>query len=138
MAIETKIIDLTNTEFSSEQEYAENTPGVFMNLLGGCYYDPVTNKYKLPPIKYSSVSLLGEKIRFNNNQEFTVLFSCLGVEYKHKKEVYNKWWEEARKLVDAYKEQVKIDEHIRTNNTDLKKLRREGLLLTSEELEKQN
>lgn len=134
MTIEVKHIDLIDTDYASQQQWAENTPGVFMNLLGGCRWDPIDNKYKIVPIKYSSVDLTGEKIRFANGQEFQVLYSCLAMDYANRQEIKDKWWEEAHKLVDGYKEQKQLKEHIASNNTDLKRLRKEGLLLDKDEL----
>lgn len=135
MTITTKHINLDDTDYVSEQQWAENTPGVFMNLLGGCRWDPIDNKYKIVPIKYSSVNLEGEKIKFSSGQEFQVLYSCLATDYANKQEVKDKWWEEAHKLIDGYKQQKQIQEHIASNNTDLKKLRKEGTLLEKEELD---
>ena len=134
--MDTKKVDLTNTDYNSEQDWAEHTKGVYMNLLSGCRYDPIDHKYKIAPIKYSTTPLEGEKIKFANNQEFIVLFSCLADEYHNKKEVYDKWWEKTNELVDAYKEQMKLEAHIASNNTDLKKLRKEGLLEDQDELDK--
>lgn len=135
MTIGTKYIDLVDTDYVSQQQWAENTPGVFMNLLGGCRWDPIDNKYKVVPIKYSSVDLTGEKIRFSSGQEFQVLYSCLAMDYANRQEVKDKWWEEVHKLIDGYKQQKQIQEHIATNNTDLKRLRKEGSLLDKEDLD---
>ena len=44
------------------------------------------------------------------------------------------WWERAQKVVDDFKEQQKIQAHIDSTNTDLKKLRREGALLDKEDI----
>lgn len=137
MAVTTKYIDLSNTEYTSQQEYAENTKGIYMNMLGGCRFDPLDNKYKMAPIKYSDTPLEGEKIKFASGQEFTVIFSCLAEEYAHKKEVKDKWWAKANELVDAYKQQNQIEEHIKSNNTDLKRLRKEGALKEEDELDKE-
>lgn len=135
MTITTKHIDLVDTDYVTQQQWAENTPGVFMNLLGGCRWDPVDNKYKIVPIKYSSVDLTGEKIRFAGGQEFQVLYSCLAMDYANCQEVHDKWWEETQKLIDGYKQQKQIQDHINTNNTDLKKLRKEGSLLDKDEID---
>ena len=37
--------------------------------------------------------------------------------------------------INSYKEQKQLQDHIATNNTDLKRLRKEGLLKTQEELD---
>lgn len=128
MTISTKVIDLDNTEFKSIQQYAENTKGVWMNMLNAVAYNPTDNKYHFPPIKYSDVNLEGEKIKFASGQEFTVIFSCLASEFANKKKVKDAWWKKAKELVEAYKEQIKLDSYIASNNVDLKKLRKEGLL----------
>lgn len=128
MAITTKVIDLDKTDFKSEQQFAENTKGVWMNMLNAVAYNEIDNKYHFPPIKYSDVNLEGEKIKFASGQEFTVIFSCLASEYANKKEVKDAWWNKANELVKAYKEQNKLDAYIATNNIDLKKLRKEGKL----------
>lgn len=136
MAITTKNIDLSK-EYASEQQWAENTNGVFMNMLNGVTYNEVDKKYHLLPIKYSDVNLEGEKIRFSGGQEYTVVFSCLAKEYAHKTEVREAWWEKARSLVEAFKEERKLDGYLASNNTDLKKLRSEGNLLDKDDLEKE-
>ena len=59
MAITTKNIDLSK-EYASEQQWAENTNGVFMNMLNGVTYNEIDKKYHLLPIKYSDVNLEGE------------------------------------------------------------------------------
>lgn len=130
MAITNKMLDITK-EGMSEQQYAEQH-GLFMNMLGGCRWDPLRNRYVMAPIKYSDVDLTGEKIKFQGGQEFQVIFSCLASEYAHKQEVKDAWWEKAKWLVEQYKQQEKIEAYIKTNNTDLKKLRKEGKLLDEE------
>jgi hypothetical protein len=108
-----------------------------MNMLNGVTYNEVDKKYHLLPIKYSDVNLEGEKIRFSGGQEYTVVFSCLAKEYAHKTEVREAWWEKARSLVEAFKEERKLDGYLASNNTDLKKLRSEGNLLDKDDLEKE-
>ena len=137
MTVKTQYINLDDTDYVSQQQWAEHTPGVYMNLLGGCRWDQIDNKYKIVPIKYSSVDLTGEKIKFASGQEFQVLYSCLAMDYANKKEVKNEWWEQTNKLVEGYKEQKQIQDHIATNNTDLKRLRKEGALLDKDELDEQ-
>lgn len=133
MSIEVKQVDLTNTDYASELDWAADK-GYWMNMLGGVRYDYITQKYVMAPIKYSDVSLEGEKIKFASGQEFQVLYSCLAAEFKNKQEIKNAWWEHAQKIVDDFKEQQKIQAHIDSTNTDLKKLRREGSLLDKEDL----
>ena len=128
MTITTKLIDLKDTEYKSAQEYAENSNGVYMNMLGGVRFDEITGKYIMAPIKYSDANLEGEKIRFNNGVELQVIFSCLAKEYKNKKEVYNQWWDKAEEMIRMYKEQKQLESHIKSENLDLKKLREEGSL----------
>ena len=55
-------------------------------------------------------------------------------EYQNKEEVRKEWWENAKKIVDGFKEQQQIADYIRTNNTDLKKLRVEGALEGKEDI----
>ena len=86
------------------------------------------------PIKYSDVNLEGEKIKFANDQEYIVVFSCLAEEYEHKQEVRDAWWKAANDLVNSFKESRKIDAYIASNNVDLKKLREEGSLMDKDEL----
>ena len=135
MAISKKDLDLTTTEHISAQSYAEATKGIWMNMLNAISFNEVDHKYHMPPVQYSDVNLEGEKIKFASGQEFTVIYSCLASEYKNKKEVYDKWWTKAKELKEAYIEQRKLDAHIASTNTSLKKLRAEGQLLTKEELD---
>ena len=135
MAIEQKIINLDETTYKSEQEWATHQNGIWMNLLGGIRFDPVRNKYVVAPIKYSTVNLEGEKVKFASGQEYQVIFSCLASEYANKKEVYDKWWEKVEELKEAYKQQQQIEAYTKTNNVDIKKLRNEGNLLTQDELD---
>lgn len=134
MTVTTKIVNPSDTEYTSEQNWAENTKGVFMNMLNGVSFNTVDNKYHMMPIKYSDVNLTGEKIKFANGQEYTVVFSCLASEYAHKQEVKDAWWNAAKDLIEGYKNAQKIEDHIATNNVDLKKLRSEGSLLNMDEL----
>mgnify|MGYP003475732154 CR=1 FL=1 len=133
MTIEVKSVDLSETEYDSELDWAADK-GYWMNMLGGVRYDYTRQKYVMAPIKYSDVSLVGENIKFASGQEFQVLYACLAAEYKNKKEVYDEWWNHAEKVVNDFKEQQKIQAHIDSTNTDLKKLRREGSLLDKEDL----
>ena len=133
MAINVKKVDLTDSEYTNTLDWAADK-GYWMNMLGGVRYDQITGKYVMAPIKYSDVSLLGEKIKFASGQEFQVVYSCLASEYRDKKEVNDEWWENAHKIVDGFKEQQQIAEHIASNNTDLKKLRAEGALLGKEDI----
>lgn len=132
MTVTTKVIDLKDTEYRSSQQWAESTNGVYMNMLAGVRYDEITGKYRIAPIKYSDANLEGEKIRFSNNIELQVVYSCLAKDYKNNKSVYNEWWEHAKKLVQMYKDQKQIEAHVKSNNVDLKKLRDEGELEDAE------
>lgn len=133
MGINVKQVDLTDSEYTNALDWAADK-GYWMNMLGGIRYDTVTGKYVMAPIKYSDVSLLGEKIKFASGQEFQVVYSCLAAEYKNKKEVYDEWWDNAKKIKEGFLEQQQIAEHIASNNTDLKKLRKEGALLDKEDI----
>lgn len=133
MTVNVTNVDLTDSEYNSPLEWAA-AKGYWMNMLGGVRYDYVRAKYVMAPIKYSNVSLVGEKIRFASGQEFQVVYACPAKEYQNKEEVRKEWWENAQKIVDGFKEQQQIKEHIETNNTDLKKLRKEGALLGKEDI----
>ena len=133
MSVSVKNIDLTETKYNSELDWAADK-GYWMNMLGGVRYDYTRQKYVMAPIKYSDVSLLGENIRFASGQDFQVVYSCLANEYKNKQEVKDAWWEHANKIVEDFKEQQKIQAHIDSTNTDLKKLRHDGALLDKEDL----
>lgn len=135
MTISKKDLDLTTTEHISAQSYAEATKGIWMNMLNAISFNETDHKYHMPPVQYSDVNLEGEKIKFASGQEFTVIYSCLASEYKNKREVYDAWWNKAKELKKAYEEQRKLDSYISSTNTDLKKLRKEGLLADKEELD---
>lgn len=112
----------------SPQEWAEQTPGVYMNLVAMAGKNPVDGKYHFAPIQYSDVSMEGEKVKYPDGREATVIFSCLAMEYKNKKEVYDAWWAKAQEAVEALKEQEQIETYVKQNNIDLKKLRNQGSL----------
>ena len=133
MTITTKFMDL-DKKYKSEQDWASHTKGIFMNMLNGVAYNEVDKKYHMLPIKYSDVNLEGEKIKFANDQEYIVVFSCLAEEYEHKQEVRDAWWKAANDLVNSFKESRKIDAYIASNNFDLKKLREESSLMDKDEL----
>ena len=112
----------------TEQEWAEQTPGVYMNLIGLAGKNPIDGKYHFAPIKYSDVNMEGEKVKYGDGREAVVLFSCLAMEYKNKKEVYDMWWAKAREAIESLKEQEDIENYTKQNNIDLKDLRRSGAL----------
>lgn len=113
----------------TEQEWAEKTPGVYMNMVGLAGKNPVDGKYHFAPIKYSDVNLEGEKIKYGNGTEATVIFSCLAVEYRDKKEVRDMWWAKAREAIKTLQEQEQIENYVKQENIDLKKLRDQGSLI---------
>ena len=124
---------ITNTNIQipdglTEQEWAEQTPGVYMNLIGLAGKNPIDGKYHFAPIKYSDVNMEGEKVKYGDGREAVVLFSCLAMEYKNKKEVYDMWWAKAREAIESLQEQEKIENYTKQNNIDLKDLRRSGAL----------
>lgn len=124
---------ITNTNIQipdglTEQEWAEQTPGVYMNLIGLAGKNPVDGKYHFAPIKYSDVNMEGEKVKYSDGREATVLFSCLAMEYKNKKEVYDMWWAKAREAIESLREQEQIENYVKQNNMDLKDLRKSGAL----------
>lgn len=115
-------------EGETEQSWAEKTPGCYMNLVAMAGKNPADGKYHFAPIVYSDTNMEGEKVKYPDGREATVLFSCLAMEYKNKKEVYDQWWAKANEAVKALKEQEKIENYVKQNNIDLKKLRNEGSL----------
>lgn len=128
MTITKKTVEVPEV-FASTQKWAESQKGVFMNMLNGVAFNPVDNKYHMMPIQYSDVNMEGEKIRFGDNREFTVIHSCLAEEFAHKEEVKELWWAKARELVDGYKKAQQMEDYIASNNgVDLKKLRQQGSL----------
>lgn len=112
----------------TEQSWAEQTPGVYMNLVAMAGKNPVDGKYHFAPIVYSDVNMEGEKVKYPDGREATVIFGCLAMEYKNKKEVYDAWWAKAQEAVKALKEQEQIETYVKQNNVDLKKLRNQGSL----------
>ncbi len=133
MAIDVKSIDITN-EGLTEQQWAEQTPGVFMNMLSLIGYDKVTGKYRMAPIKYSDANLEGETIRFAGGEEAIVWYSCLASDYANKTEIYDEWWAKVNEIKTKYIEMKNLGEHVKTHNVDLKKLRNEGKLLEKDEI----
>jgi len=126
MAITKTTIEIP--EGYSEQAWAEQTPGVYMNMLGMAGKNPVDGKYHFAPIKYSDVNMEGEKVKFADGREATVIFSCLAMEYKNKKEVYDQWWAKAKEAIESLKEQEQIENYVKQENIDLKDLRKQGML----------
>ena len=127
MTITKKSVDISNDDLS-KQQWASKTKGVFMNMLSGIYYDPTDGKYHMPPIQYSDCNMEGEKVKFASGQEFVVIFSCLAEEFEHKAEVKEKWWAKAKEVKDNYLKQKQIEEHVKSNDVDLNKLRKQGAL----------
>ena len=115
-------------EGETEQSWAEKTHGVYMNLVAMAGKNPVDNKYHFAPIRYSDVNMEGEKVRYPDGREATIVFSCLAMEYKNKKEVYDQWWAKAKEVIKMLKEQEQMETYVKQNNIDLKKLRQEGSL----------
>lgn len=132
MGVTVKTIDIQDSHLS-EQQWAEQTPGVYMNMLGLLSWNEVDNKYHFAPIKYSDSNLEGETIRFNNGLEAPVVFSCLAMDYANKSEVRDLWWKKAKEVIASYNNMTKIEQYVSSNNVDLNKLRNEGSLLDEEE-----
>lgn len=128
MTIVKKNMEL-DEQYASSQQWAENTKGIYMNMLNGVAFDQVDQKYHMLPIQYSDVNMEGEKVRFNDNREFMVIYSCLATEYAHKEEIRNEWWAKARALVEDYKKAQQVEDYINSNNgIDLKRMRQDGTL----------
>lgn len=136
MPVTEKVIDLTNSE-KTHQDWLNETKGIWINMLNGVWFNEQDKKYHFVAPIFSDVSLQDEKIKPRSNQEFTVVFSCLYEEFQNNEEVKKQWWEAAEKVKQAYIEQKKIQAHIESNNTDLKRLRKEGLLEDKEDLAKE-
>ena len=136
MPVTEKIVDLTNSD-KTQQEWLNETKNVWINMLNGVWFNEQDKKYHFVAPILSDVSLEGEKIKPRSNQEFTVVFSCLYEEFQNNAEVKRKWWEAAEQVKQAYIEQKKIQAHIESNNTDLKRLRKEGTLEDKEDLAKE-
>lgn len=115
-------------EGETEQSWAEKTPGAWMNLVAMAGKNPLTGKYHFAPIVYSDTSMEGEKVKYPDGREATVVFSCLAMEYANMQEVKNKWWAKAQEVIKALKDQEQIETYVQQNNIDLKKLRDEGSL----------
>lgn len=113
-----KVVDDASPN-ESLMEYAWNHKGIYVNLLNMCGYNEKTHNYETMYI-LSNVNLLGEKVSFNGkNQEpmqATVIYSCLGTDYKASKKYRNEWKKERDKLIEDYKSQMKLDMHISTHN----------------------
>ena len=102
----------------SLMSYAQRTKGVFVNLLNLCGYNEITKNYETMYI-LSNVNLTGEKVSFSKNGETiqaTVIYSCLGTDYKASKKYRNEWKKARDNLIKDYKNQVKLDLHISTHN----------------------
>lgn len=102
----------------SLMEYAQRTKGVYVNLLNLCGYNEKTKNYETMYI-LSNVNLTGEKVSFNNGGEpmqATVIYSCLGADYKASKKYRNEWKKARDGLIEDYKKQSKLDLHISTHN----------------------
>lgn len=120
----------------SPQEWAEQTPGVYMNLVAMAGKNPIDNKYHFSSIQYSDVNMEGEKVKYPDGREATIVFSCLAMEYKNKKEVYDQWWSKANEVIKMLKEQEQVETYVKQNNIDLKKLREQGSLEDKEDVTK--
>lgn len=102
----------------SLMSYAQRTPGVFVNLLNLCGYNEITKKHETMYV-LSNVNLIGEKVQFNSGKEqvqATVIYSCLGTDYKASKKYRNEWKKARDQLIEDYKSQTKLDMHISTHN----------------------
>ena len=118
----------------SEQSWAEKTPGCYMNLVAMAGKNPVDGKYHFAPIVYSDTNMEGEKVKYPDGREATIVFSCLAMEYKNKKEVSDRWWTKANEVVKMLKEQEQIETYVEQNNIYLKKLRNQGSLEEKEDV----
>ena len=124
----TKIVDIP--ENVSLIEYAQNTKGLYINLLNLCGKNPVTGKYECRYI-ITNKSLMGEKVKFEQagqSIDATVVFSCLGTDYKTQKRFRRDFKKMVDQIAESYQKQERLDMHISGEHVDLKEMRKKGLL----------
>ena len=125
-----KVKEIDIPQNMSLMEYAQANKGVFVNLLNLCGKNPITGKYEGRYI-LSNKNLTGEKVKFEQagqSIDATVIYSCLGTDYKNQKQYRKEFKEALDNLVKDYKTQERLDAHIAGENVDLKQLRKKGLL----------
>ena len=128
MQTKTKEVDIP--EGVSLMDYAKQTKGVYVNLLNLCGRSPATGKFEFRYM-LSNKNLTGEKVKFIQNGEdidATVIYSCLGTDYRDKKQYRTEFKNAVDQLVKDFKNQEKIDRHIKDENYSLQDLRAKGLL----------
>mgnify|MGYP000294437623 CR=1 FL=1 len=113
----------------SLMEYAQNTKGIYVNLLNLCGRSPA-GKYEFRYM-LSNKNLLGEKVKFQMGAEETeasVIYSCLGTDYKNQKKYRREFKEAVDQLVKDYKNQERVEAHLATENYTLAEMRKKGLI----------
>jgi hypothetical protein len=128
MQTKTKEVDIP--EGVSLMDYAKQTKGIYVNLLNLCGRSPATGKFEFRYM-LSNKNLTGEKVKFvqgSDTIDATVIYSCLGTDYRDKKQYRTEFKNAVDQLVKDFKNQEKIDRHIKDENYSLQDLRAKGLL----------
>lgn len=128
--MQTKTREVEIPEEMSLMDYAKQTKGIYINLLNLCGRSPTSGKYEFRYM-LSNKSLYGEKVKIvNAGQELdaTVLYSCLGTDYRDKKQYREEFKKAVDELVKDFRTQERIDAHISSENYSLEELRKKGLL----------
>lgn len=128
--MQTKTKEVEIPEGVSLMDYAKQTKGVYVNLLNLCGRSPATGKFEFRYM-LSNKNLTGEKVKFVQGDETidaTVIYSCLGTDYRDKKQYRTEFKNAVDQLVKDFKNQEKIDRHIKDENYSLQDLRAKGLL----------
>ena len=126
----TKVKEVEIPEGTSLIDYAKQTKGVYINLLNLCGRSPATGKYEFRYM-LSNKNLEGEKVQIiHQGRDLTVnvIYSCLGTDYKDKKQYREEFKKAVDQLVKDYKNQERVEAHIAGENYSLHDLRNKGLL----------
>jgi len=128
--MQTKTREVDIPEGMSLIDYAKQTKGVYINLLNLCGRSPASGRYEFRYM-LSNKSLYGEKVKIvtaGQELDATVLYSCLGTDYRDKKQYREEFKKAVDELIKDYKTQERIDAHISSENYSLEELRKKGLL----------
>jgi len=128
--MQTKTKEVEIPEGVSLMDYAKQTKGIYVNLLNLCGRSPATGKFEFRYM-LSNKNLTGEKVKFvqaGESIDATVIYSCLGTDYRDKKQYRKEFKQAVDQLVKDFKTQEKIDRHIKDENYSLQDLRAKGLL----------
>lgn len=128
--MQTKTKEINIPENMSLMDYAKQTKGVYVNVLNLCGRSPATGKYEFRYM-LSNKNLYGEKVKIvhqGRDIDATVIYSCLGTDYRDKKQYREEFKKAVDDLIKDYKTQERIDAHISGENYSLEELRKKGLL----------